>query len=459
MRVNWKTLIIASLIASFSFGVGAYVRFHSISAPASGADPAIDTASGDKQPDRDVITVKGRINILLIGEDNVDASRRSDTVALIALDIDNRNIRVLSLPRDTRVPIPGHGQQKLNHAYAYGKHDLLRQTVQDYLGTPVHYYVTINYDNFPKLVDLIGGVDIFVGNAMKYRDRKQNLNIDIPAGKQHMDGETALKYVRFRKDALGDIGRVRRQQQFLKAFLHKVYEPANLANFASLARQITDTLNTDMPPSLTLQICLFVKKLDKETNRVFFSMLHGYPETIDALSYWIGDQRYAARFLNASLDGLVSMDIETRGSSTAAVTTAEDFSSERDGPARGISADAPSPEDIMSIVTSIPEAVSVLNGTGKAGISQRVAEHLQKMGVDVVYTGNAKHFDYRTTNVIYPEKAGGATVKTAQLLAKLCGVSPTLTRKNALAVHPSLIVGHDYEKLLKRLQNSYVSDN
>lgn len=430
---------------------------------------------GQKEPE---ITVTGRINFLLIGEDNVEASRRSDTVAFVAVDIDNRNVRVLSLPRDTRVQIPKHGYQKLNHAFAYGQEDLLRTTVQNFLGTPIHYYVKIDYDNFPKLVDLIGGVDIYVGKAMKYRDRSQNLTIDIPVGKHHMDGEMALKYVRFRHDAQGDIGRVRRQQQFLKAVIHKMYEPANMLRFATLSQEITDTLKTDMPPSLTLQMCLFVKKLDKETDKIFFKMLPGQPEMIDRLSYWVADAKNSIPFLNATTDQLVSMDKEARMAASripdlSAVSTAEDFSPDREMgvPAEGATdasssngvraaeAASPAPEDIMSIVTSIPEAVAVLNGTGKSGISQKVAEHLQKMGVDVVYTGNAKHFDYRTTNVIYPERAGESTIKAAQLLAKLCGVSPTLTRRNALAVYPSLIVGHDYEKLLKRLENSYVSEN
>lgn len=462
--MSWKTLIISVIVASVSFAMGAYARVHHINVPHIDPLPIPGGKSADNKPESEELTVNGRLNILLIGEDNVEASRRSDTVALITFDIDNRSIRVLSVPRDTRVPIPGHGTQKLNHAFAYGREALLRQTLQNYLGVPIHYYINMNYDNFPKLVDMIGGVDIFVGKAMKYRDRKQNLNIDIPVGKHRMNGETALKYVRFRKDALGDIGRVRRQQQFLKAVIHKMYEPANLSNFAALSRQITETLNTDMAPSLTLQLCLFVKKLDKETNRIFFAMLRGYPETIDNLSYWIGDLKYAARFISATTEELIVMNqeaqLESNPNALALVTSAEDFSPDRDGPLRTVSnTSLPSAEDIVSIVTSIPEAVSVLNGTGKNGISQQVAEHLQKMGVDVVYTGNAKHFDYRTTNIIYPEKAGDDTVKTAQLLAKLCGVSPTLTRKNALAIHPSVIVGHDYEKLLKRLKDSYISEN
>ena len=75
-----------------------------------------------------------------MGEDNVDGSRRSDTILFITVDIDDKNIRVLSLPRDTRVMIPGHGTQKLNHAFAYGGQDLMRATVTNYLAS--RYFTT-----------------------------------------------------------------------------------------------------------------------------------------------------------------------------------------------------------------------------------------------------------------------------------------------------------------------------
>lgn len=471
--MSWKTLIIASIFASIAFGMGAYIRMNQINFNYGSSTPDVNGTGSmvnEEKPEPE-ITIKGRINFLVIGEDSVESSRRSDTVLFVAADIDQRNVRVLSLPRDTRMRIPKHGYQKLNHAFAYGHEDLLRQTVQDFLGTPIHYYITLDYDNFPKVVDMIGGVDIYVGKAMKYRDRSQGLYIDIPVGKQHMDGETALKYVRFRHDAQGDIGRVRRQQQFLKAVLHKMYEPANMLRFPSLSKEMSETLRTDMPPSLTFQMCLFIKQLDKETDKIFFKMLPGRPETIDRLSYWIADPRDTIPYLNASTAELISMDKEARSAAAAnsrtqdpsAVTTAGNYSpdseygirADDEQAAGALSGSAPAPEDIMSIVTSIPEAVAVLNGTGRSGMSKSVAAHLQRMGVDVVYTGNAKHFDYRSTNVIYPEQAGESTIKTAQLLARLCGVSPTLTRKNTLAVYPSLIVGHDYEKLIQRLENSY----
>jgi LCP family protein required for cell wall assembly len=453
------------LLASFSFGVGVCYRFNKIvvkeyeEAPYVWDTPFIASSDvlSDEIPEK--LDIAGRINILMVGEDNVEGSKRSDTIVFSAIDIDNRNIRVLSLPRDTRVSIPGHGNQKLNHAYAYGQVDLVRATVERFLGTPIQYYVKIDYDNFPKLVDILGGVDINVGKAMKYTDRRATppLYIDIPAGKQRMNGETALKYVRFRHDALGDIGRVQRQQQFLKALLHRMYDPDNLLRFASITDEIKNTIKTDMNPSLIMQLCYFVRKLDKETDKVFFMMLPGTPSIIDNLSYWVSDRSDVEPFLKADTNQLKEMTTQARNQ-LMAVTDASDYSSDASNGARSQNTaldNMPSPQDIAQIVTKIPEAIAVLNGTGKSGIGQSVASHLQKMGVEVVHVGNAKHFDYRSSNIIYPERSSEQDRTTAQLLSQLCGISSSLTRMNRQATYPSLIVGHDYETLLKRLENSY----
>jgi LCP family protein required for cell wall assembly len=468
--VSWKTFIVVLLLASFSLGAGAYVRLSVIDTrpfdePVPAAEGAVGAESGEGGEDAEPkLDITGRINILLLGEDNVEQTRRSDTVAFIAVDVEDRNVRVLSLPRDTRVNIPGHGQQKLNHAYAFGKVDLLKATVERFLGTNIHYYVKIDYDNFPKLVDLVGGVDITVEKPMKYRDKKQNLNIDIPAGRQRMNGETALKYVRFRKDALGDIGRVQRQQQFLKSLLRRIYEPENLIRFTELAEGIKSTLVTDIQPSMIIQLCNLVRKLDKEPDRFFFMMLPGQPTLIDGLSYWISDHSSVSPFLTANTEQLREMIAEAKAANRNRPVingpSSAEYPSESGDDASGSEAaiaDAPSTSDVMSIVRAIPDSVAVLNGTGKKGLGKSVASHLQKMGVNVAHIGNAKHFDYRSSNVIYPEGSAKSAVTTAEMLSKLCGISGTLTKANKQATYPSIIVGHDYEALLKRLEDSYAT--
>ncbi|MDR1965852.1 MAG: LCP family protein [Synergistaceae bacterium] len=457
---KWKNILLFLLLASFSFGVGVRYRFNKID---TGPRVPFDEGTGGANPDSgpevpEKLDIAGRLNILILGEDNIEGSRRSDTILIATLDIDNNNIRVLSVPRDTRVFIPGHGNQKLNHAYAYGRSDLVRATLERFLGIPIQYYVKIDYDNFPKLVDLVGGVDMFVGKAMNYKDVRGKLEINIPAGKQRMNGETALKYVRFRKDALGDIGRVQRQQQFMKALIHRMYEADNLMRFAAITEEVKNTIVTDLNPSTILQLGFFVRKLEKETDKIFFMMLPGAPAIIDNLSYWVSDRTDVEPFLTASVEQLKEMTANARNQLTA-VTQADDYSADSPDGTKpkipGAAEAAPSPQDVIQIVASIPEAIAVLNGTGKSGVGQSVASHLQKMGVEVAHVGNAKHFDYRSSNVIYPEGSSEKNRTTANLLSQLCGIRSNLTRTDKQAAFPSLIVGHDYETLLKRLENSY----
>ena len=224
-RSTTKTIILAVLLGFIAAAAGVGVRLYT--AWNSKGETLIDAAkkSAENSASYDALESQGKFNILLMGEDNVDGSRRSDTILFITVDIDDKNIRVLSLPRDTRVMIPGHGTQKLNHAFAYGGQDLMRATVTNYLGEPILYYMIVDYDSFPAFVDMLGGVEIDVPKRMRYVDRAGGLDINIQPGLQTLDGKTALHFVRFRKDALGDIGRIQRQQQFLKAMLKKAYDP------------------------------------------------------------------------------------------------------------------------------------------------------------------------------------------------------------------------------------------
>ncbi len=197
-------VLLAILGIAAGAGLKVYTILHTKSEDILGTiESSIDSGSAQYA----ALKEQGRFNILIMGEDDVEGSRRSDTVLFATIDIDDKNMRILSLPRDTRVQIPGHGVQKLNHAFAYGGPDLLKATVEKYLGQPILYYVIIDYVSFPAVVDILGGVEIDVQKRMRYVDRAGKLDINIQPGLQVMDGKTALHYVRFRMDALGDIGR------------------------------------------------------------------------------------------------------------------------------------------------------------------------------------------------------------------------------------------------------------
>ena len=117
-----------------------------------------------KKPDPgQVAQIQGKRNILVMGVDRRSGDTgRSDTLFVTMLDTSRNQAALLSIPRDTLVSIPGHGWYKVNHAYAYGGHELSRKTVENFLGIPISNYVLVDFQGFIKLVDAIGGVDIDV---------------------------------------------------------------------------------------------------------------------------------------------------------------------------------------------------------------------------------------------------------------------------------------------------------
>ncbi len=411
----------------------------------SKGETLIDAAkkSAENSASYDALESQGKFNILLMGEDNVEGSRRSDTILFITVDIDDKNIRILSLPRDTRVMIPGHGTQKLNHAFAYGGQDLMRATVSNYLGEPILYYVIVDYDSFPAFVDMLGGVEIDVPKRMRYVDRAGGLDINIQPGLQTLDGKTALHFVRFRKDALGDIGRIQRQQQFLKAMLKKAYDPRVIIRLPELAAQAMKIFRTDMSTSFALQLAGFIQNEVGREN-MLFSTLRGTPATIDGLSYWMGDVRDAKRFLNAPL-------AELNGEQTESVPHDADSAAESQGGEKKAAENKITAAQLAELVKSMPESIAVLNGTGKSGVAGEISTRLQKIGVDVVHTGNAKHFDYRYSNIVYPSDAPASVKETAKTLGKLLDIPEGLVRPGQQAFYASLVAGHDYNRLVALL--------
>ena len=449
--------LIAAFIALFLvvFAAGMAWRFHTmLSATPEEISDKIASTLGEASPEYKALKEQGHFNMLVVGEDDVEGSKRSDTILFVTVELDDKCIKVLSLPRDTYVAIPGHGHHKLNSSFAYGGVELLKTTVENYLGEPILYYVIVDYENFPKLVDAFGGVEIDVKKKMRYVDRAGHLDINIQPGIQQMDGTTALHYVRFRKDALGDIGRVQRQQQFIKALLKRAYSPSIIVKLPAIIAETMNMFKTDMPINLAAVLAGFAKTELKRED-IYMSTLFGQAEMIDNLSYWVGDPKAGKRFVNASLDELQTGNRElgetgiiagySKGYSSAAqdARNAGEKKAENSGLTR---------EQQLELVKTITQPVAVLNGSGEKGISATVAQKLQELGVDVTYKGNAKHYDYMYTNIVYPPDANSEVVETAKKLGQLLSVPKNLIRPNKQAFDASVIIGHDYKEVIKLLE-------
>lgn len=371
----------------------------------------------------------GRINLLLVGLDEVPGEdfNRSDSIAFVSINIDDKVVRMLSLPRDTRVQIPDRGWQKLNHAYAYGGVDLLKTTLVNYLGVPIPYHVIVNLDSFPELVDLIGGVTINVPKRLRYTDKAGGVHIDIPAGEQHMDGKTALGYVRFRHDALGDIGRVERQQVFMMAVFRKMKDPSMITKVPELIRQSLRLVKTNLTLSQAVQLASYLKDLDP--SRTVFRTLPGKSAYISGISYWLGELSSISEILSEKpLETVETEEMEEQA----------------------VEADTAVEVDLKELVASIKVPLSVLNGSGASGVGKESATRLQSIGIDVVHIGNAKHYDYKFTNILYP--AGEEMEKAARTLGRLAGIPENLVRTDTSTRHVTIIMGHDYLNVLKRIE-------
>lgn len=182
--------------------------------------------------------------ILVSGVD--DHNGGSDTNILVAVDAANDTIYGVSIPRDTKAIIDGKAH-KINYAYNSGGMSLMADVITEQLGLPVDYTVQVDLQGFVAIVDAIGGVEFDVPIDMHYEDPYQDLYIHINKGLQRLDGEDALKVVRFREGyATQDIGRMNTQQAFLKAAAKQTLTPANLDKIDDFVKIFQSYVETDL---------------------------------------------------------------------------------------------------------------------------------------------------------------------------------------------------------------------
>lgn len=239
------------------------------------------------------------VNILVMGIDRVpnalNNSRevfagRSDTMLLLRIDPKDNTVRMLSIPRDTQVDIPDVGVAKINDANVEGGPALAARVVSRTLNdVPIDRYVRVTTEAFRELVDLMGGVEVYVPYSMKYVDVTQNLNIDLEQGWQTLSGDQAEQFARFRKDQFGDIGRVQRQQILLKALRQRLVNPAVLPRLPQAVRVIQQYVDTNL--SLEEMLALVGFSLKLEPDNIKMVLLPGRFSTPkeSVASYWIMD--------------------------------------------------------------------------------------------------------------------------------------------------------------------------
>ena len=233
-------------------------------------------------------------------DERKDDVGRSDTLMVLNLSQDTASL--LTIPRDTLVYIDRHGYQKINAAYAYGGAKLTRETVEDFLGIEIDHYITINKSRFAEVIDAMGGVDIYVERDMQYEDEWDDdggLVIDLKQGYQHLDGDTAIQYVRFR-DSEGDIGRVRRQQEFMRACADRLTEPSMLIKIPELLGVAVKAIDTDLTSSEMLAAAGSLKNAEAKEN-IKTGVVPGWLQYIDEVSYLIPNAERLGNVMSKNL--------------------------------------------------------------------------------------------------------------------------------------------------------------
>lgn len=345
------------------------------------------------------------MHVMILGVDRrADDVGRSDTIMVTAIDMDKEKAALLSVPRDTRVKIDGEtGYEKINHAYAYGGHKLTQNAIEKLLGVSIDHYILIDTKAFARIIDAIGGVDIDVEKRMYYEDPWDDdggLVIDLYPGEQHLDGKKAIQYVRYR-DGEGDIGRIGRQQKFMKAVLAKVISPDMITRLPKLAEEVSSAVETDMSLADLLEFANIMKNV--HNNGLEAQMVPGQPAYIDDVSYWIPDITDLRQLLASELDLPYTDEMAAKaqeaednykkslpkGLKLLAIAKDNDTKNEDNSNDKESQSEKLQPEQI---------SVMVINDSGINGAGAQVAAILQRKGfiISSVETGKTSSREQTT---------------------------------------------------------------
>ncbi len=294
-----------------------------------------------------------RLNILCLGLDrdwndrDLPSSKRSrtDTMIVASLDLAAQRVTALSIPRDTRVEIPRHGVRKINDAYPCGGIDGTLATVNRFLDVPMDYYVLVKLGAVQRFVDAIGGITVDVEKEMDYDDDWGQLHVHLKQGSRHLNGAQVEGYMRFRHDREGDFGRMRRQQQTVKAMLAALQTPAVALRLPRLIDAFSQSVETNLTRDQILALARMFHQVRPE--EVVSDVIPGWNRMEDGIAYVEPDTRREKRLVDWLL----------RGDETAAnpLTT-----------------------------------VRVLNGCRSRKVTREVVRQLEAQQFDVSYGGRAK---------------------------------------------------------------------
>lgn len=270
------------LILLIGIGVYAYTVWNSLTDAVDTMHQPVERETA-KRVESLNLEDKEPFSVLMLGVDEREGdSGRSDTMIVLTVNPEKKSVRMLSIPRDTRTEIVGHGTtDKINHAYAFGGVAMSMDTVENFLDIPIDYYMQINMEGFKDIVDSVGGVT--VNNDLDFTYE----GVHFPEGQITLDGADALKFSRMRyDDPRGDFGRQLRQRSIIQAVLKEGASLNSLTNFDD----IFDALSKNIKTNLTFDEMVDIQANYKSAaGNIEQSTITGTGQTIDGIWYLIVD--------------------------------------------------------------------------------------------------------------------------------------------------------------------------
>ena len=335
------------------------------------------------EPDHEVTAelsepIGSDLTILVVGSDSREGiedltffgpagGERGDVIMLVRLDSGGGVARILSIPRDLWVDIPGHEQGRINSAFSYGGPSLMVQTIRENLGVEVNHYVEVDFVGFIDLINEIGGIEM----TFEYPARDKQSGLNIEAGTQILDGEQALAFARSRSYEeyqgerwvsinASDLGRAERQQQVVGAILAELKSPASIAEAGQIAGSIADNMTVDSKLAQSSIGSLAWDFRGVVTGGIDGQTLPVYGDTVSGASVVRADEPESSNVIEGFLTGIMPVE-------------------------------------------SAPIRVQVFNGNGVDGAAGEMSDRLAEAGFEIAGVGNADERDYSVTTVLVPE--------------------------------------------------------
>jgi LCP family protein required for cell wall assembly len=387
-------LVVAGAVAAYAMIANVDSKIHSFAQ----FDPTFQNQLKQEAP-----AAGAPFYMLLMGDDARpgETRARSDTLILTRVDPKARTVQMISIMRDSRVPIPGFGTTKINAAYFDGGPELAMKTVSALTGLPITKFLVVNFTGFESIVNAMGGVWLNVpekingvpnGETPTAWDLKNRI---IKQGYQKLNGMQALTFVRARHQfASQDYQRVKDQQMFLKALAKQALQVSKVFSAQQMLNAVADNIRTNM--SLSELAGLALQMQGMKSGDLQTETAPSAPAYVNGVAYVVIDQTKFGLMLDKFRQGLPVVPKSIAASSTA--------------PAQGTTS--------LGSATVAPSSITmtVRNGAGVSGLAQKTVSFFKSKGFKVVAQGNAAQFVYGKTLVVY--KTGG-DAKAAAVIAAL----------------------------------------